>query len=53
MKLIETFVPTNQVSVIYMYYDCKIVDGKLRPVILDSEDYNEEFKNFVLDPIID
>lgn len=53
VSLLETFVPIQNTTVIYMYYDCKTVDGKLRPIVLDDKDYDAEFAKFVLDPIVE
>lgn len=52
LHIIHTFKASLPVSVIYMYYDCKTVQGKKRPVILDSDDYNAEFSQCVLEPIV-
>jgi hypothetical protein len=53
LHILKTFVPTQPVSVIYMYYDVHTVNGKLEPKILSHEDYNSEFRKCVLDPIVD
>ena len=52
LNLLETFIPIQPVTIIYMYYDCRTMNGKLHPVILDREDYDSEFAKCVSKPIV-
>lgn len=53
LEVLNSFEPQQLVTVIYMFYDCNTINGKKRPIILDDEDYNEEFAKCVIDPIVE
>lgn len=53
LTLLENFVPTQQHTVFYMYYDSCKVDGKLRPIIFDDKNYKSGFENCSLQIIVD